>query len=253
MAKKDQKHRITIRNWDEYQREMRGGAKRRRRREWVALSVDLFSDPDFLALDQCHRIAWVGLLCHAGKVGPVFELCGSDARLLFRLRTSPDFQVLADQGFIDLEAATGQTIHDRQDKQDNGVSDEKPEAEPLELEPPESKPPPDRDEERLAELKAVYPKRAGSQPWKRAMKAANARMKDGATWTQILDGVRRYAEYCRATDKIGSEYVMMASTFCGPDEHFKQPWDPPASIADRRTRRNLDAVSEVLAEGEDEQ
>ncbi len=249
MANKNERYRITIRNWDDYQREMRGGEKRRRRREWVAVSVDLFSDPDFLLLDQCHRLAWLGLLCHAGKVGPVFELCGSDARLLFRLRATPDFRVLRDQGFIDLEAATRQDIHDKQDKQDNWVSDIENET------PPKAKPEPkpDKDAERLAELKAIYPKRAGSQPWKRAMKAANARISAGATWTDILDGVRRYAAYCAATDKLGTEYVMMASTFCGPDEHFAQAWDPPVSASERRTHRNLDAVSQVLTEDEDRQ
>lgn len=244
MGKNNQKYRITIRKWDEYQREMRGGEKRRKRREWVAISVDLFSDPDWLSLDATHSRLWLGLLLHAGKVGPSFEMSPTFARRLFDLRRSCDFQVLADQGFIDLEAATGQTVQDRQDKQDNTASDEKPDNPPPD-------PKPDRDEERLAELKAVYPKRAGSQPWKRAMKAANARMKGGATWTEILDGVRRYAEYCRVTDKIGSEYVMMASTFCGPDEHFKQPWDPPASIAERRTQRNVEAGRRFL-EDEDE-
>jgi hypothetical protein len=58
--KGDQKYRITIRNWEKYQREMRGGEKRKRRREWVAISVDLFSDPDYLALDATHSRWWLG-------------------------------------------------------------------------------------------------------------------------------------------------------------------------------------------------
>ena len=100
----ERKRRIHIRNWKRYQREMRGGERRRRRRDWVAISVDLFSDPDFLALDQLHQLCWIGMLCHAGKVGPVFSLSPSDARLLFRLRRTPDFEVLEKQSFIDLEA-----------------------------------------------------------------------------------------------------------------------------------------------------
>lgn len=236
--KNDQKYRITIRNWDEYQREMRGGETRRRRREWVAVSVDLFSDPDFLALDQGLRNAWVGLLCHAGKVGPVFELCPSDARLLFRLRSSPDFELLANHGFIDLKAATGQDIQDRQDKT---------------LARDTSKPSKSEDDERLAELKSIYPKRAGSQPWKRAMKAAHGRIAaDGATWTDLTDGVRRYAEYCRQTDKIGTEYVMMAATFFGPDKHYEQPWDPPAGKAERRQGRTVEAGHSWLEKTDDQ-
>jgi hypothetical protein len=108
-GKGDQKYQITIRNWDQYQREMRGGENRRRRRSWIAISVDLFSDPDFFKMDLCHRSAWVGLLCHAGKVGAVFELCASDARVMFQLRSNPDFEVFKNQGFIDLKAATDKT------------------------------------------------------------------------------------------------------------------------------------------------
>jgi hypothetical protein len=103
--KSEQKYQITIRNWGQYQREMRGGENRKRQRKWVAISVNLFSDPEFFNMDFCHRLAWIGLLCHAGKVGPVFELCPSDVRVMFQLRRSPDFEVFRNQGFIDLEAA----------------------------------------------------------------------------------------------------------------------------------------------------
>ena len=109
MSKGDQKYEITILNWDKYQPEMKGDGSRRRRRSFIAISVDLFSDPDFLAMDQMHRTAWVAMLCHAGKVGPRYELCPSDARLLFRLRRSPDFEVFRNQGFIDLQNPTNKT------------------------------------------------------------------------------------------------------------------------------------------------
>ncbi len=81
------------------------------------------------------------------------------------------------------------------------------------------------DESRLLELKSIYPKRTGSQPWKRALKAIKARMKNGATWEEIEDGICRYAEFCKTEGKTGTEFVMMASTFCGPDEHYKQLWE----------------------------
>ena len=45
-------------------------------------------------------------------------------------------------------------------------------------------------------FKAAYPKRSGSQPWARAVKAANARIKEGATFDAMIDGARRYAEFC---------------------------------------------------------
>ena len=119
MNKNDKKYKITILNWNKYQREMKGGENRRRRREWIAISVDLFSDPDYLALDATHSRLWLGLLLHSGKVGPVFTLSPSYARHLFDLRRSCDFSILKNQGFIDLHTATNKTVQDKQDKQDN--------------------------------------------------------------------------------------------------------------------------------------
>lgn len=77
------------------------------------------------------------------------------------------------------------------------------------------------------EFKAVYPKRSGSQPWGRALKAIDARRKLGEAWAAILAGAGRYAQFIRATGKEGSEFVMQAATFCGPEKHYLQPWHAP--------------------------
>lgn len=88
-------------------------------------------------------------------------------------------------------------------------------------------PPKPPDPLELTEVRAIYPKRSGSQPWDRAAKACRARLTDGHTWEQMIAGARRYAEYCRATHKLGTEYVMQAATFYGPECHFLSPWDAP--------------------------
>ncbi len=243
MSKKnDQKYRITIKNWDDYQRELKGKGERRTRRHWVAVSVHLFSDPDWLALDSTHSRLWLGLLLHAGKVGPTFNMSPTSARHLFDLRRTCDFSVLENQGFIDLEICNKQGIQGRKEDIHIGSEKKKPDTS-------KSKP---KDDDRMAELKAIYPKRSGSQPWGRADKAISARIKDGATWQAIADGIRRYAEFCRETDKIGTEFVMMAATFCGPDKHFDQPWDPPQNKAERRQNRNVAAANQVMEESRDE-
>lgn len=77
------------------------------------------------------------------------------------------------------------------------------------------------------EFKAKYPKRAGSQPWPKAEKAIQTRLREGHTWEEILSGVERYTAFCQATDKIGTETVMQAATFCGPDKRFLEPFDLP--------------------------
>jgi len=72
-----------------------------------------------------------------------------------------------------------------------------------------------------------YPKRAGANPKKRALKSMNARLKEGSTITEFLGGVTRYHAFCKATGKLNTEFVMQAATFFGPDEHFKHDWSAP--------------------------
>jgi hypothetical protein len=95
----------------------------------------------------------------------------------------------------------------------------------------------------FATLKAIYPKRAGANPWGRALKACRARLKEGCSWEGILEGARRYQAFCHAIGKEGTEYVLQAATFCGPEKHFNEAWSIPktkhgsdlASIAARLT------------------
>lgn len=97
-------------------------------------------------------------------------------------------------------------------------------------------------------FKSLYPKRSGNQPWQRARKAISARLLDGYTWQRIHDGTRRYAEWCKATGKIGTEHVMQAATFVGPDKSFLNSWELPASKADTRLAGNVDAAAQAKRE-----
>lgn len=74
---------------------------------------------------------------------------------------------------------------------------------------------------------AAYPKRAGSNSRADAAKAWDARVKAGADPAAMLEGVKRYAAFCCATRKVGTEYVKQAATFFGPSEHFLEAWTPP--------------------------
>jgi phage replication O-like protein O len=73
----------------------------------------------------------------------------------------------------------------------------------------------------------AYPKRAGGNPKARALKAWQARLAAGVDPADMLAGVERYAAFCEATDKNGTEYVKQAATFFGPDEAFLESWQPP--------------------------
>ena len=50
-------------------------------------------------------------------------------------------------------------------------------------------------------FKAAYPKRAGGQPWDRAMRAANARVKEGHAFEELIEGARRYHRFCESTNQ----------------------------------------------------
>lgn len=103
-------------------------------------------------------------------------------------------------------------------------------------------------DEEFKAFKALYPERNGSQPWQRARRAIDARLREGATWEQILDGTRRYAAWCKATGKLGTETVKQAATFCGPEREFLKPWNLPATRADVRLAGNLDAFAQAKRE-----
>lgn len=81
----------------------------------------------------------------------------------------------------------------------------------------------------VAALKAIYPKRSGSQPWRLAEQQCLQRIGEGHTWQQILSGAERYAAWCGATGKVGMETVMQAKTFCGREKHFLEQWEPPSN------------------------
>ena len=67
----------------------------------------------------------------------------------------------------------------------------------------------------------IYPARAGGNSKKAAGKAWNARIRSGVSADDLARAVERYAAELRAKGKIGTEFVKQASTFFGPDEHWK--------------------------------
>jgi hypothetical protein len=77
----------------------------------------------------------------------------------------------------------------------------------------------------------TYPKRIGNNPKDRALKAYRARVKEGHKPAEILDGAGRYAEFCRVSGKLNTEFVMQAATFLGPGKGFEQKWEGSSGIS----------------------
>ncbi len=87
-----------------------------------------------------------------------------------------------------------------------------------------------------------YPKRAGGNSKSAAFKAWKARIREGIKPETMLDGVKRYAAWVRATGNTGTQFVKQAATFFGPDRHFEESWQQPAAPGGGR-QRQVDVLS----------
>jgi hypothetical protein len=74
---------------------------------------------------------------------------------------------------------------------------------------------------------AEYPRRAGANSKGAAWRQWRARIKQGVPAADMIAGTKRYAAFCHATDKLGTEYVKQAATFFGRDRHYAEAWEPP--------------------------
>lgn len=79
-------------------------------------------------------------------------------------------------------------------------------------------------------LWAAYPKRSGANPKDKAYSAYRSRLAEGTLPAALLDGVSRYARYCTALGKVGTEYVMQTKTFLGPSGNFNEAWETEREV-----------------------
>ncbi|EFE8234039.1 helix-turn-helix domain-containing protein [Escherichia coli] len=101
-----------------------------------------------------------------------------------------------------------------------------------------------------------YPKRAGGNSKSAAFKAWKARLREGIKPETMLDGVRRYAAWVRATGNTGTQFVKQAATFFGSDRHFEDFWQQPAAPGGGRQRQvdvlaGLGAMSDKFGKSSD--
>lgn len=106
-------------------------------------------------------------------------------------------------------------------------------------------PAPDEFEERFQEFRSLYPKRSGDHRWQTARNHIRARLREGHTWDDILDGTRRYAAFVRTKGDEGTPHTKQAASFVGTDRCFLEPWNPPPTKAETRLAGNMAAVEEA--------
>lgn len=78
----------------------------------------------------------------------------------------------------------------------------------------------------FAAIQSIYPERVGDQRWTAAHACYTNNLKAGITAEQMIEGVNRYAKFCRAEEIVGTKYVKAAATFLGDDQGFLQAWTP---------------------------
>lgn len=83
----------------------------------------------------------------------------------------------------------------------------------------------------FAQIRQLYPARSGGQRWADALDGFNDQLRLGYSEQQMLDGVKRYAAYCRAEQIEGQVCVQAAATFFGRNRGFLEPWTPSGKLS----------------------
>ena len=101
----------------------------------------------------------------------------------------------------------------------------------------------------------AYPKRAGGNGKQKAYHAMRGRSvgmsrEEEAFYyaNKVFNGVHRYAKFCDATGKTGTEFVMQAATFFGPDKHYENDWTIPKPKADPYAKPEIFSQSHQKAD-----
>jgi len=68
----------------------------------------------------------------------------------------------------------------------------------------------------------AYPKREGGNSKQSAMKAWNARVREGVDPDVLVSASKAYAIAMQKAGNVGTRYVRQAATFFGPDRHFDE-------------------------------
>lgn len=75
-----------------------------------------------------------------------------------------------------------------------------------------------------------------------AKKQFLARLKKGVALDEIMAGTRRYVNYC-ASEQIEPQFVKMAQTFLGINQHFLCDWTPVKKPKKINFTENLNSLA----------
>ena len=97
-------------------------------------------------------------------------------------------------------------------------------------------------------FRSLYPKRSGSLEWAKGEQKFAALVKAGTDPNTIIEGCRRYREWCDATSKTGTEMVKQVPTFLN-GKCWLESFDIPADTRLVSPRRTAEEKRDWLLQG----
>lgn len=95
----------------------------------------------------------------------------------------------------------------------------------------------------------AYPRRPNN-PKAKALKAWNARLREGVEARDMLAGVDRYARFCAAELASGrmtsNRFIKQAATFFGPDRHWEDPFEVGDNVLSLAAHMTADYLATIL-------
>jgi uncharacterized protein YdaU (DUF1376 family) len=149
-----------------------------------------------------------------------------------------------------LEQALPGPLLEQYSSQPQSPSESSPESESQS--PAQSKSPPSAKPRVTNQMwdafKASYPKREGTQNWGEARQRANGLVKAHTDWSEIMLGVRRYADHISDAGKSNTQHVLQAATFLSPKRMQWTESYAPASTQNDLTRQNVANIQKFLGD-----
>lgn len=209
---------IRVKNWAEYQH------YKDRSAPWIKLHREMLSSHFWVMGDDASKLLAICIMLLAQRTDNKIPLDLEYIKRFSHLDQTPDLAPLLDSQFIEIIDDSGclqtasEVLATCPSEENRGEENrvEKPSAsadQVRDILPPE-----------FVEAWDAYPKREGGDSRASALKAWKARVKAGVPESDMLAGVQRYAAFCVATKKVGTQYVKQAATFFGPDEHWNETW-----------------------------
>jgi hypothetical protein len=208
---------LSVHDWDEHQTYR----KDRGQPPWIKVHRHIMRNLKWLSLDDAERGQLVAMWLLAADHDGVIPASPHLIQKLCFMSDAPNLRKFIDLGFLeggwrhtDAALTPPRRQHDAP----------KAEAETEKRRKPSCAKTNGEYTAAFEEAWAKYPRRPNNNK-QQAFRAWKAQLNKGVTEAEMIAGVERYARHIRSAGKEGSEYVKLAATFFGPNDHFRLAWE----------------------------